>query len=817
MRLRSLLAVALIEQRHLAGVMVAADDIKVDLRPCIITKAAIEQDVSTVSEAYLLSELFKGFWAASQHVIIDTGDGDFDLLNDGDGNHGKCSAIFIGSQPSVGEDGATAQYEQLLAYSAKFQVRLVFFDNAETANLATITTKIGIQQYFSDTLLAAAGIRLKDSDARVVNPALQTDPSEIFFRPVRVSGDPTGGERTIVADLVDSDGQSISDTDGIWDPSSTMETPGASMAAVTFKGEDGSEEMHVFFAMAWFHMESWAWAHYIMEWATQGVFQGERRFWLGAMVDDHFLGTNTFVYNGGSNASDEEERISGEELRDFLSATKALNELYNAEIITEFPFNALGILEKAETKYTFTFEDADAALLAKGEPPVDNGDGTVGLAPTKTPEDWFNTVTMEGLTAEFDSWKEKDDLLQASLDMKDDFFWHSHTLSHQARDNLGQVDCESEDGGNAQIAVITGLFDVDTYGWRSMTTPGITGFYNKNCLKSAMDNLITCAPGDNTYIGAPTTTVSLISDVSQFHSIYTTEEINGLAGFQIVPRFATFVYYNCRTSDCLVLENLFIRRTVCGCTDVDPGTIDNLNIDDIAGCDFSEDSLCPNGLQAFGTADALFDVEAETTTRWILSGRRDKYMFHQANVVPTSTPLGEMSLLEYWYEVVLKKMALYLNLQGDDPFPIKSVKFDDLCTNFKHHEDLDGSNALVTITKTSDGDISGMELSNTGGRAGVIPVTVPTSFADKVSTEGLPDGQPYSKETYGSDLTFYVASSSDDIPPAVVKPTAADLAAVPAPVLATQAPAPAPTSSSTSGSVTCSWYTILWCWWWRWF
>lgn len=65
------------------------------------------------------------------------------------------------------------------------------------------------------------------------------------------------------------------------------------------------------------------------------------------------------------------------------------------------------------------------------------------------------------------------------------------------------------------------------------------------------------------------------------------------------------------------------------------------------------------------------------------------------------------------------------------PF-VQSVKFDDLCTNFKHHEDLDGSNALVTITKTSDGAISGMELSNTGGSAGVIPVTVPTSFADKV-------------------------------------------------------------------------------------
>lgn len=41
MRLRSLLALALMGQRHLAGVLAATDDIKVDLRPCLITKAAI--------------------------------------------------------------------------------------------------------------------------------------------------------------------------------------------------------------------------------------------------------------------------------------------------------------------------------------------------------------------------------------------------------------------------------------------------------------------------------------------------------------------------------------------------------------------------------------------------------------------------------------------------------------------------------------------------------------------------------------------------------------------------------------------------------
>lgn len=45
-----------------------------------------------------------------------------------------------------------------------------------------------------------------------------------------------------------------------------------SAAAVTYIGENGEEEMHVFFAMGWFDVGSWAWAHYIAEWATKGIF-----------------------------------------------------------------------------------------------------------------------------------------------------------------------------------------------------------------------------------------------------------------------------------------------------------------------------------------------------------------------------------------------------------------------------------------------------------------------------------------------------------------------------------------------------------------
>lgn len=62
------------------------------------------------------------------------------------------------------------------------------------------------------------------------------------------------------------------DDTGVWNPDGYADA-GASVAAVVYTGEDESEEMHVFFAMGWFDMESWAWGHYIVEWGTQGVFQ----------------------------------------------------------------------------------------------------------------------------------------------------------------------------------------------------------------------------------------------------------------------------------------------------------------------------------------------------------------------------------------------------------------------------------------------------------------------------------------------------------------------------------------------------------------
>ena len=65
---------------------------------------------------------------------------------------------------------------------------------------------------------------------------------------------------------------------------------------------------------------------------------------------------------------------------------------------------------------------------------------------------------------------------------------------------------------------------------------------------------------------------------------------------------------------------------------------------------------------------------------------------------------------------------------------LQSVIFDDLCTNFQHHEELDASNALITVTKTQSGEITGASLDISSETVGVVPITVPTGDVDKART-----------------------------------------------------------------------------------
>lgn len=80
--------------------------------------------------------------------------------------------------------------------------------------------------------------------------------------------------------------------------------------------------------------------------ALPAVVQGERRFYLGAVVDDLFLATPEWVYDGELNESTE-RRCTGVDLNNLLGVQRALNAQYpGSDVITEFAFNGGGIAEQ---------------------------------------------------------------------------------------------------------------------------------------------------------------------------------------------------------------------------------------------------------------------------------------------------------------------------------------------------------------------------------------------------------------------------------------------------------------------------------------
>ncbi|CAM9564850.1 unnamed protein product [Pylaiella littoralis] len=742
----------------------------VDLVPCLFSSTEIGKSSGGL---YMMKLFFQGYWTATteEHLVSSNDDLNLFLLQEDTSAtstsapnvpHGKCNAVYVGFVPSV------AQSSALTAYSQNFKVRIVYFQSALTHTDTTFQTKLGIQTYFASPLLEPAFIQLSEAgggQVSITKQGLQTNPNTfdppLWIYPVLLTGANTGTIE-VLAQYADETGTPIV---AGWSNDQTN----AAMLSYTGTGDD--EELHVFFTMGWFDAGSWAWAHYVHEWATKGIFMGERRFYLGAVVDDLFLSTAEFEYDGGDNEASVYQRCTGEDLTNLLTVQQALNTQYpGSEIITEFAMNGAGITEQVSSSVdniSYVPVYADTAITAKGTPWYEDNQVNVH------DDDWL-ADNVPRMQADMNSgvWVANDDLLAEvikHLDAPSTFYYQHHTLIHLNRDQLRSSDCTTEDTGNVQIALMTGMWNSSNYNWRSMVSPGITGLFNQHCLESAAENLMTCYPGDNTYDGTVSGAVSLINTESQFHSIYTTLSGSGYEGAQIVPRFATYVYFNCISGDCLVKENEYIRRVVCACTPLDPNIADYTCTSTAAECIDDDGNT---DIRSFGSIESIFDTEAATTTLYLLTGRRDKYMFHQANVKPAGDiGDGTQSLLDYWYERVMEDFSNWIT------FPVKSVKFDDLCTDFKLHEALDGSSPYATMGMDATGAVTGFTYVS-GSGAGLVPLTVPTASAASIPTTGL---TVIETETYGTDTTYYLKDDDADTVDRVGdQPDASGLAPVPA-------------------------------------
>lgn len=92
-----------------------------------------------------------------------------------------------------------------------------------------------------------------------------------------------------------------------------------------------------------------------------------------------------------------------------------------------------------------------------------------------------------------------------------------------------------------------GLDAAKRFSTNGLIPPAITGLHNADVIKAWMDNGIANVVGDNTR-------PLLRNTQSTFWPLNTTVAGNGYAGLNVVPRWATLIYYNCDLPACTTQE-----------------------------------------------------------------------------------------------------------------------------------------------------------------------------------------------------------------------------------------------------------------------
>jgi hypothetical protein len=120
---------------------------------------------------------------------------------------------------------------------------------------------------------------------------------------------------------------------------------------------------------------------------------------------------------------------------------------------------------------------------------------------------------------------------------RDAFGWISHTFTHEDLDNATFYDVNNEMQFNQKHAATLGLNVAKTWSPKGLIPPAITGLHNGDALRAFMTNGIVSGVGDNTR--------PLLRNPTNFHlPLITTVAANGYAGFTIIPRWASRIYYN---------------------------------------------------------------------------------------------------------------------------------------------------------------------------------------------------------------------------------------------------------------------------------
>ena len=272
---------------------------------------------------------------------------------------------------------------------------------------------------------------------------------------------------------------------------------------------------------------------------TRGLYMGYRRILFNTQIDDMFLSTGLYEPAGS------EYRVDVASMEAHAKWVGPLNARLpsGSNYFIELAYNGNGDIIEATSIDNQGICDPDEAIFYPGQedPPLEFrkplGTG-VDIWP-ETPDNY----TWSEQCAELDplmKWTQ-------SILSSNDFSHMSHTFSHMNLNNATYDDAYKEIQFNQDWMAQTGIAGAPRYSGKGLVPPAITGLNNGDVLRAWSDLGLTSVVGDNTR-------PPLRSQQSEYWPTFTTVAEDGFAGFQITPRWATTIFFNCDLPQCTTNE-----------------------------------------------------------------------------------------------------------------------------------------------------------------------------------------------------------------------------------------------------------------------
>lgn len=445
---------------------------------------------------------------------------------------------------------------------------------------------------------------------------------------------------------------------------------------------DGREQMVFFlpFAPQW-SLTSGYLQHSYLHWMTRSTFSGKRKTHLNVQVDDVHLSTGLFF------PKEKEFRSRTGDLQAHIEWQRSINSRLpsGSDFWLEMAHNGNGDIISATNKTESQGICIPGQAVDYTSPPDTElefkkplGTGTDVWPAEFTRYNWTKPCAdMDDLASWF-----------MNPSNRDAFAHVSHTFSHYELNNATHNDATREVHFNQAWLKQTGIDQAQRWSPKGLIPPAITGLHNGDVIRAWTENGISLVVGDNT---RPV----LRNPDSKYWPLATTTERNGGEGVWIIPRYATTIYYNCDSEECMLEEWKFVSNRT-------------------------------------GTFTDLLNDARNVNLPYLLNLQADPYMFHQANLrwidMPErtlGTETGTFSVIVSWIETIAQELYRLTD------WPVVSLKHDDFAQYFLDRMAVDKCKPSVSYTYSSDASrIASLTVTTEGNSCSApVPVTIPRGSA----------------------------------------------------------------------------------------